>query len=1082
MKNAYKLISLLVLSLAVSLISNQLETPVHAQTNSQIAAIKEAASKPANQNALNKGNVPKLWSQGYKGQGMVIAILDSGIQNNHEFKLSNNATAKISKTDAQQLIDKLGYGKYVSPKIPFAYDYVNHNNDDAQADKVSGFHGLMVAGVAAANGVDHQPNSKYVQGVAPEAQLLNMKLYGGFSDESPNDVAQGFYDAVKLGANVINLSLGIGVAAESITDQEQAAVQYATNHGVFVAIAGSNFGHSGSIENDYNEQSASDVTVYEPANSGTISNPAVSPPAITVGDENTKQGNNSEMDSFSAWGPTPDFNLKPDVSAPGQHIAVLDENNRFTTNTGTSFSSPYIAGAAALIMQKLKQTQPNLTGADLVNAVKVALMNSASPMNDDHYSGELISPRRQGAGQVNVTNAANLNALATDPTTNQGSVSLKAIGETTRFAVNVANHGDKPETYHVNTGNGPFTEARDSNQHGVGRVHDTAIVGASLQSDQADITVAPGKTVTVNLTLNLGSQATQNSVAEGYLSLTNSDPSQNLTVPYFGYYGDPTEEPAFDKPANQSGSIFNGGYLLDNKDMPLGLSDRTSLASWLNTLSDPDALRDSVVKKIQNDKVAFSPNGDGHSDAISPYVFAFQNLQAVTAEITDSNGHVVRTIDQETNTQKSFQENGAAYVDDLTLSPSMRLNPLALNWNGMAYDQSTGRMKVVPDGQYHYVLKTTNYNDGAEKKQSYSLPVKVDTVAPAITQANYRNGRLSGSYSDVGAGFTELSTLAVKIGQKTVGVSLNNDGQSNTGNLTYKLSAAKQRALKKAKGKLQLQLADVAGNQTHKTINLVPSQYKTIKKSPTGTSKIVWTVKTDDLQTMMSHAKFAVTTRFPPTKGITFEGLNDNDLTLINAASSVYDPATHQLTIAGKVNNSKDKLIILKSPDQHSPGDRVKIQKSGQFKFEMPVAPTTQRGIGYILKKSTKNKVTTVRGTLVVITDTTAPSLNLSLKPGVQKTGNHYQMDTTEDQITISGSVNDNVDGYRLFINGDNLFHEQNNAGWVNHQDLGGNPNPHADHQFSQTYNLKNGQNIFTISAVDETGNTTTKTITVIRQ
>ena len=58
MKNAYKLISLLVLSLAVSLISNQLETPVHAQTNSQIAAIKEAASKPANQNALNKGNVP----------------------------------------------------------------------------------------------------------------------------------------------------------------------------------------------------------------------------------------------------------------------------------------------------------------------------------------------------------------------------------------------------------------------------------------------------------------------------------------------------------------------------------------------------------------------------------------------------------------------------------------------------------------------------------------------------------------------------------------------------------------------------------------------------------------------------------------------------------------------------------------------------------------------------------------------------------------------------------------------------------------------------------------------------------------
>ncbi len=218
-----------------------------------------------------------------------------------------------------------------------------------------------------------------------------------------------------------------------------------------------------------------------------------------------------------------------------------------------------------------------------------------------------------------------------------------------------------------------------------------------------------------------------------------------------------------DKPVNQPDNIFGGNYLLDTKNMPLGLSDRTSLASWLNTLSDPDSLRDSIVKRIQSDKVAFSPNGDGRSDAISPLIFTTQDLQHVTAEITDSKGNVVRTIDQENNTQKSIQELTTGYTDDLSISPSMRLNPKALDWNGMAYDQSTGKMRVVPDGQYHYVLKTTNYNDGTDQDQTTSLPVKVDTVAPKINQAVYHYGLLTVRYSDVGAGFTNISALAVKL-------------------------------------------------------------------------------------------------------------------------------------------------------------------------------------------------------------------------------------------------------------------------------------------------------------------------------
>lgn len=115
--------------------------------------------------------------------------------------------------------------------------------------------------------------------------------------------------------------------------------------------------------------------------------------------------------------------------------------------------------------------------------------------------------------------------------------------------------------------------------------------------------------------------------------------------------------------------------------------------------------------------------------------------------------------------------------------------------------------------------------------------------------------------------------------------------------------------------------------------------------------------------------------------------------------------------------------------------------------------------------------------------DTTPPTLNLSLGSDVQEVGDgNYTINTNESTFNVAGSVDDNVDGYRLFINSDNIFHEQNNAGFVDHTDIGANPNPHSAHQFSQSYNLQLGKNVLTVSAVDQTGNKVTKTITVTRQ
>lgn len=1224
----------LILSVASAEVSqaNALTSNPSASSTSQVqgkagnlakTAATDAATqaKPLNEDSLTKGDVSGAWAQGINGKGMVVADIDTGIQTHKDFRLSDTQNVKISEKTAKSFIAKKGYGKYISPKIPFAYDYVNNDNDSTEPTEQTSFHGQHTAGIMAANGQSDPKNtqSKYVSGVAPEAQILSMKVYGGFPDESADNISRAIHDAVDLGANVINMSLGIGVAKQSLTDEEQAAVKYATDHGVFVSISASNDGAAGSIFGS-SEPGGID-TAYQPVNEGTIANPGASESAATVAAENTLLGTDDDMASFSSWGPTPDYTLKPDITAPGVAIQSTWENNGYQSDDGTSMAAPFITGAAALVMQNLAKTNSNLTGAALTQTTKLAIMNSAQPMKDKNYPDALVSPRRQGAGKVDVSKAVNLNASASNAANGEGSVSLKQIGRTANFSIQIANRGTKQQTYTIDDNGGPLTQTSDEKNSNT--IHDVKIDGATLKPSTDKVTVDPGKTQKVSFTLNLGTKMASNSVAEGFITFKDSDASQNLTVPYLGFSGDLTKEKVVDNPANQSNSIFGGGYLYDNNNNPLGIADSASLSNLVNT-SNGSITWDNVAKKIDNSKVAFSPNNDKSSDTVSPYVFTKQNLANVTTQILDQSGKVIKTVDQENDTDKSYYQDGNSWNQDLTLSPTMRLDPSKFKWDGTHYDQSTGKEKVVPDGQYTYRIVTTNYNDGSQKQQNFDLPVKVDDAAPTIDNTNYQNGTLTVKYNDKGAGFTTNSDAVVKIGNAEQGVNLKNDGKNNNGTLTYTLTADQQKALTAGDGHIKLILTDVAGNKTTKDITAVKGSGKksnvTTEKAPqfkwnyigdknnsingrirTGilgsqnfwelvtsddtltltakvpsgslglkayaldevsqktyagkvdmdTGTVTFTIPfnkqryvelegyattpTDKFGTMLQsspdgliafnektypamskltkkqdnnlvdektaegqaktiggapvlpgHKVSNLTTRFDPTAGIKFNGLNDNNITIVGAGNKIYNSQTKQLTISGKVDDPKDHLVILKSPNEKDAANKVTINKDGTFSYQVPFNPTGQRGIGYILTSKGKDGQYNVenRGTLEVITDTAFPTLTLpqadSLKLNPQ-TG-EYDITTTNSTFTVSGKADDNVSGYRLYANSDNVFHEKNDAGFNTHDASQKSPNPYPAHDFNQTYNLSMGDNYFKISAVDQAGNTTTKIFHVVRQ
>ena len=200
------------------------------------------------------------WDLGYKGQGTVIAIVDTGMDTNHQgFKVAPE-DPKYTKETLQDVLSNAGTlnsgvtsadAVYISEKIPYAYDYADKDTDvNPTSESVTEYgngHGTHVAGTAAASEGDDDG----VTGVAPEAQIFAMKV---FSDKSSgaytSDIIAALDDAVALGADVINMSLG---SSSGFSTEENEVVERVydnvSNAGVLMSVSAGN-----SYNSSYNNE------------------------------------------------------------------------------------------------------------------------------------------------------------------------------------------------------------------------------------------------------------------------------------------------------------------------------------------------------------------------------------------------------------------------------------------------------------------------------------------------------------------------------------------------------------------------------------------------------------------------------------------------------------------------------------------------------------------------------------------------------------------------------------------------------------------------------------------------------------
>ena len=211
-----------------------------------------------------------------KGEGKVIAIIDTGVDMTHQaFTPALTATPALSEDKVDELKAQLGEGKtgvYVNEKFPFAYDYADGDNDASPREGGSGFHGTHVAGIAAGN-------ADKIVGTAPDAQIIVGKVTRT-EDDALLDSAllAALDDMLVLHPDVINLSLGWTAGMDNEADTVYATVYKKLQEaGITVNAAAGNAFSTG-----YGNMSGKGLPYASNPDSSVIDEPATYPSVVAV--------------------------------------------------------------------------------------------------------------------------------------------------------------------------------------------------------------------------------------------------------------------------------------------------------------------------------------------------------------------------------------------------------------------------------------------------------------------------------------------------------------------------------------------------------------------------------------------------------------------------------------------------------------------------------------------------------------------------------------------------------------------------------------------------------------------------------
>jgi subtilisin family serine protease len=369
--------------------------------------IKEAGVEGTREITYNVNimNVPQVWNMGYTGEGIVVAVLDTGVNYNHE-DLSGNM--------------------WTHPNFPFhGWNFVNNNNNPMDYHG----HGTHCAGTVAGNG-----NAGSQTGMAPASKIMALQVLGADGGGTESGVWAAIQFAAEYEAHVMSLSLGW----RHIWNPDRASWRNAMNNalaaGVIAAVAS---GNEGGGSAPHNVRTPGDIPApwRNPDQPDTGSRSAV----VTIGATDVSDN----LAGFSSRGPVTwqdvspyhdyPYNpgtglITPDVCAPGVNVKSLSHSNTsgYAVMSGTSMAAPGAAGVMALVLSKnpwlkpeqlsqileetalaLTPVKSNTYGAGRIDALAAVMQtNFPGPVYDSH---SINDDEGNSNGQVNPSETIKLN-------------------------------------------------------------------------------------------------------------------------------------------------------------------------------------------------------------------------------------------------------------------------------------------------------------------------------------------------------------------------------------------------------------------------------------------------------------------------------------------------------------------------------------------------------------------------------------------------------------------------------------------------------------------------------------------------
>jgi serine protease AprX len=308
------------------------------------------------------------WGAGYTGQGVGVALIDSGVAPVNGLsasgKVINGPDLSFESRDSGlQYLDTYGHGTFMAGIIAGRDNNVGTVNPNDTSD---------------------------FMGMAPNATIVSIKVSDALGETDVSQVIAAIDWVVQhkndrgMNIRVLNLSFGTDSTQSYALDPLAYATEQAWKHGIVVVVSAGNGG----------------------PNTATLSDPAIDPYVIAVGAADTNGSTAVSNDSPASFTSTGNGVRNPDLAAPGVHVVSLRDPgsyvdtqfggtatvaSRFFTGSGTSEAAAVVSGAAALIVSQHTSITPDQVKA-LMTGTTASMHGTAS---------------RRGSGELSLASALN---------------------------------------------------------------------------------------------------------------------------------------------------------------------------------------------------------------------------------------------------------------------------------------------------------------------------------------------------------------------------------------------------------------------------------------------------------------------------------------------------------------------------------------------------------------------------------------------------------------------------------------------------------------------------------------------------